>query len=114
MKKTDKLGKLLIVILVTVELFTISAIAQDENDGYRNGFSAGPGVIVSDKPYKGIGTETHVFPFVMYHGQFFYLRGPNFGYKIYDKDKFSVDALLSWRFDGYDVLLPICCKGPCQ
>ena len=102
MKKTDKLGKSLLVILVTFALFTISAIAQDENEGYHNGFSAGPGVIVSDKPYKGMGTETHVFPFVMYQGQNFYLRGPNFGYKIYDTDKLTFDALLSWRFDGYD------------
>ena len=58
MKKTNKLGKSLIVIIVTVELFTISALAQDENVGYRNGFSAGPGVVVSDKPYKGMDTET--------------------------------------------------------
>jgi outer membrane protein len=49
-----------------------------------------------------MGTETHVFPFVMYQGQNFYLRGPNFVYKFYDKDKLTIDALLSWRFDGYD------------
>lgn len=102
MKKTNKFGKSLIVIIVTVELCTISALAQDENDGYKNGFSAGPGIVFSDKPYKGMGTKTNVFPFIMYQGQNFYLRGPNFGYKIYDKDKLTFDALLSWRFDGYD------------
>lgn len=102
MKKTNKLIKSLIVALITIEPFAVSALAQDENGGYHNGFSAGPGVLVSDKPYKGMGTETNVFPFIMYQGQNFYLRGPNFGYKIYDKDKLAVDALISWRFDGYD------------
>ena len=56
MNKTKKLGKSLIVIIVTTELFTISAVAKEENDVYQNGFSAGPGVLVSDKPYKGMGT----------------------------------------------------------
>ena len=102
MIKTKELIKSLLVILVIVELFTISAAAQEENDTYQTGFYAGPGVVVSDKPHKGMGTETRVFPFVMYQGRNFYLRGPTFGYKIYDKDKLTVDALLSWRFDGYE------------
>ena len=100
--KTKELSKSLIFIVVTVQLLTMSAFAQDKNEGYHNGFSAGPGIVVSDKPYKGMDTETNVFPFIMYQGQNFYLRGPNFGYKIYDKDKLTIDALLSWRFDGYD------------
>ena len=54
MKKTNKLGKSLIVTIITIELLAMSAFAQDENVGYRNGFSAGPGVVVSDKPYKGM------------------------------------------------------------
>jgi len=102
MKKTNKLIKSLIVILITIELFAVAALAQDENDGHHNGLSAGPGVVVSDKPYKGMGAETNVFPFIMYQGQNFYIRGPNFGYTIYDKDKLTADALISWRFDGYD------------
>jgi outer membrane protein len=59
-------------------------------------------VVVSEKPYKGIDPKTHAFPFVLYQGKNFYLRGPNIGYKIYAKNRLSVDALASWRFDGYD------------
>jgi len=102
MTKPEKLFHLSIVTAMAIGLFAVSALAQDENDGYRAAFSAGPGVVISDKPYKGMGTETHVFPFIMYQGRSVYLRGPNLGYTLYDTDKLTVDALASWRFDGYD------------
>ena len=92
----------LIAVLIIAELFTISVFADKKAGGPPTGFSAGPGVIISDKPYKGMDTETNAFPFFMYEGEDFYLRGPSFGYKVYDKDGLSLDALLSWRFDGYD------------
>jgi outer membrane protein len=91
-----------ILLLITIEVFAISCFAKDYGTHYHHGFSVGPGVVVSGKPYKGVDPETHVFPFVMYQARDFYFRGPRIGYKIYAKDRLSVDALASWRFDGYE------------
>jgi outer membrane protein len=102
MKNSAILIKSLLVIFVTIGLLSVSARADDQDKDYQDGFSVGPGVVISDKPYKGMDTDTNVFPFIMYQGQNFYLRGPRLGYKIYEIGDLRVDALANWRFGGYE------------
>ena len=57
MKNATILVKSLVVILVTIGSFSVSARADDQGKDYKNGFSAGPGVVVSDKPFIDVATH---------------------------------------------------------
>lgn len=94
---------LLAVILVFCLLS--SALAEDN---WWSGFSdevrgsIGAGVLVSEKPYTGVDTETYVIPFarLYYRGLFF--EGTRFGYELYKNEDWKFSPILQWRFDGYE------------
>ena len=102
MKSTTRLIKSILAMLIATNFCSVSAFAEGDLRNNHEGVSAGPGVVVSDTPYKGTGTKTHIFPFVIYQGRHIYLRGPRLGYRLYDKNKLSIDALANWRFDSYE------------
>lgn len=73
-------------------------------------FSAGLGVIVNSKPYKGFDEDVFLIPLIMYKKGNFYSRGRNIGYTFTEGDMalasrdlhWSLDAIAEVRFDGYD------------
>ena len=73
MPKNNAYSRPLIVILITIELFAMPSFSQENDKYYHQGFSVGPGVVVSEKPYKGLDLKTHVIPFFMYESQYFYV-----------------------------------------
>ncbi|MBI9018198.1 MAG: MipA/OmpV family protein [Phycisphaerae bacterium] len=91
------------ILIALIILFTCQQLpAQDNSQPSRYGFSMGPGVIISDKPYKGMDARVNAFPFISYQGPDFYLRGPGVGYKAFDNEKLSLNIIGNWRFDGYE------------
>ncbi len=110
MTKTKNILKMLILVFLIVEMLSLPSFGQGRpafTKGKRpsfkqSGYLAGPGMIISNKPYKGMKTETKFFPFVMYQKDNFYFRGPRIGYKFYNKENLSIDAIVNWRFGGYE------------
>ena len=95
--------KLMIVILLVNCFFAVSSLAEEEeNNKKQEGLSAGPGVVIFDKPYEGMGTETQVFPYISYQVQNFFVRGTSVGYRLYDNEGLAFDVLAGWRFNGYE------------
>lgn len=74
--------------------------APNESD---DRWTIGLGVAAQDSPYAGEGTRTTPFPSVGYEGKRWFFRGVQGGFHLVNRDGFQVDALLSGRFDGYDI-----------
>lgn len=65
-------------------------------------FSAGVGVVLSDKPYKGMDNELYVIPLIDLRIEKFYMQGPKLGYELWQDEGFTFEAIAQYRFDGYD------------
>jgi outer membrane protein len=92
-----------IVILMLV--FCVTGIAQSaespESDSNLT-FLLGPGVVVTDKPYKGVDTSVYPIPLVKFISGRFYISGATAGYRLLADANWTLDAIGKWRFDGYD------------
>ena len=69
----------------------------------------GIGVRWGDSPYKGIGdvgsidnenaSDYDLMPFYFYEGKYLFAHGSTAGIHLFDNDRFSLDALIAYRFD---------------
>lgn len=71
---------------------------QPDNDPWTIGLAAS----VKDSPYAGEGIQVRPFPWVTYEGERVYWRGVTFGVHLVKTDQFTLDAVVSGRFDGFD------------
>ncbi len=65
-------------------------------------WSVGLGVAASDSPYAGEGQRLRAFPFIGWEGERAYLRGLEFGLRLWQDERLQLDAALSARLDGFD------------
>lgn len=61
----------------------------------------GVGAVVNSKPYKGIDRKVYPVPMFGYEGERLYIRGLGGGYRLVQKDRWSVASVLRPRFEGY-------------
>jgi outer membrane protein len=67
-----------------------------------SGLQAGAGVVVIQRPYKGIDPKVIGIPFIMYEGKDWSFRGTRFDYKLAKDGPWTVKGLLRLRMEGYD------------
>ncbi len=61
----------------------------------------GVGAVISDSPYKGVGTKTTPLPLIRWDYKNFYIKGVEVGYKFYETEDVALSVLASPRFMGY-------------
>lgn len=77
---------------------------QSTSDGWQDDdrWTVGLGVSAKDSPYAGEGVRLRPFPLVTYEGERVYWRGITFGVHLVETESFTLDAVVSGRFDGFD------------
>lgn len=65
-------------------------------------WTIGPAVSATDSPYAGEGLRIRPFPLVTYQGERFYWWGVTLGVHLLKTERFTLDAIVSGRFDGFD------------
>ncbi len=91
-------------------MIIISSALYGANDYYNlssntrpiEQFKAGPGVVISTKPYIGMDTQYYVVPFIFYQYDKITFAGTNLGYNLLQESNYAVNIIAKWRFDGYD------------
>lgn len=66
-------------------------------------WTLGVGARIKDDAYAGRGTHTRALPLIGFEGERIFWRGLSGGIHLVDGDTFKLDALLSGRFDGFDI-----------
>lgn len=90
--------------LVKLALLALPATAfAQELPAPSGNWSVGAGVAVIDSPYAGEGSRVRPFPLVSYDGTRVFLRGTSGGVHLYQSRRFTFDAILSARMDGFDI-----------
>ncbi len=82
-------------------IFCSTLFAQGGEDN-NSTFLLGPGLVITDKPYKGVDTSVLPIPMVKFISGRFYISGATTGYRLLADDGWSLDAIGKVRFDGYD------------
>ncbi|MBN1123749.1 MAG: MipA/OmpV family protein [Sedimentisphaerales bacterium] len=90
------IGMLLGFVIWSVSL----GLAQEQD--FTPTLEAGPGVIVSGKPYQGMDDDVFPVGFVFYESRFWSIRGTEVGYRLFNNGSFDLKAIARWRFDGYE------------
>ena len=65
-------------------------------------FMAGGGAVITQNPYKGIGTEIQGIPLFLYKTDRFSLYGPIMDYSLLKEKRWEVRGLARVRFEGYE------------
>lgn len=78
---------------------TETVLAERADDRWEIGI----GVVARDSPYAGEGTRIRPFPMIRFEGQRFFWRGLAGGVHLFKSESFGIDALVSGRFDGFDI-----------
>ncbi len=86
-----------IALVALSALSPASALAQDVDR-----WAVGLGMSAKDSPYAGEGVRLRPFPLVTYEGDRVYWRGGTFGVHLVETDSFTLDAVASGRFEGFD------------
>lgn len=71
----------------------------NEDDRWHIGLAAS----VRDSPYAGEGTRTRPLPLLGFEGERVFWRGLSGGVHLVDGPRFTLDAIVSGRFDGFDI-----------
>ena len=69
----------------------------NEDDRWHIGLAAS----VRDSPYAGEGTRTRPLPLLGFEGERVFWRGLSGGVHLVDGPRFTLDAIVSGRFDGF-------------
>ncbi|WP_457322180.1 MipA/OmpV family protein, partial [Stenotrophomonas sp. P5_B8] len=89
------------LLLPTVALAQgVSSSSDLLADAQDDRWSLGVAVSVRDSPYAGEGTRVRPLPLVTFDGQRLFWRGLSGGVHLIQGEAFSLDAVLSGRFDG--------------
>jgi len=94
-------------VLALALLFPLSAFArQDATDPVApradDRWTLGVGVSAKDTAYAGEGVRLRPAPLVNFQGKRFYWQGVTLGLHLWQTPNFSLDAVVSGRFDGFD------------
>jgi len=78
-------------------------VDPNSNAGHESyGWQIGGGVLVNQRPYKGIDPRVIGIPFIMYDRRDWSLKGTRFDYKLANDGPWAMKTLLRLNTDGYD------------
>jgi len=63
---------------------------------------AGGGAVITENPYKGVGTESRGIPLFLYKVDRLSLYGPIVDYSLFENDGWRASAIAKVRFEGFD------------
>lgn len=93
-------------MILLMSMFCIAGLVQNsiaaQQPDSNTTFLLGPGVVITDKPYKGVDTSVFPIPLMKLIIGRFYISGATAGYRLLADDNWTFDAIGKWRFDGYD------------
>ena len=81
----------------------VSSSSDLLTDAQDDRWTLGVAVSVRDSPYVGEGTRVRPLPLVTFDGQRFFWSGLSGGIHLIQRKSLSIDAVLSGRFDGFDI-----------
>jgi outer membrane protein len=89
---------------VLVLLISTAQANQQEQkpEGEQAGLFLGAGLMIQDKPLKGVDAKVYPLPFYMYRGKAFSMRGLSASYEVLGDEHWSIRGLARFRTDGYD------------
>ncbi|MCD9004796.1 MipA/OmpV family protein [Luteimonas sp. XNQY3] len=94
-------------VLTLALLFPLSAFAQSDTTEHavpsaNDRWTLGLGVSAKDTAYAGEDIQLRPAPLVNFQGKRFYWQGVTLGMHLWKTSDFSLDAVVSGRFDGFD------------
>lgn len=96
--KTTRFGVAFSLLLIMP--FASQAQQGEDTSG---GWGLGLGVAARSTLYAGESKRVQPFPYIRYEGERFFVEGPKVGYKIVDRDMFTLSGFVAVRGDGVDV-----------
>ena len=78
---------------------------NEKDSGYagpKNLFLVGGGAVITQNPYKGIDTEVHGIPIILYKTERFSIFGPRMSYSLFEDEGWEISSLAEVRLEGYD------------
>jgi len=91
-----------VFILIIITSVTQANQKSQERVTEMTSLSIGAGLMLQDKPFKGVGAKVYPLPFYMYRGRAFSMRGLSASYEIFSEETWSFGGLARFRTDGYD------------
>ena len=91
-----------LVVLTSVGPATWANQQQQEQGTERARLLLGAGLMIQDKPLKGVDRKVYPLPFYMYQGKAFSMRGLSASYEVFGDESWAVRGLARFRTDGYD------------
>lgn len=87
--------------LALAQTSTTDLLSKTKPDDDR--WSLGIGARIKESPYAGEGNNIRPVPLLSYEGERVFWRGLSGGVHLFKGDAFTLDAILSGRFDGFDI-----------
>ena len=80
----------------------MGAFGSAQEQDFTPTLEAGPGIVISGKPYTGMDEEIYPIGFVFYESRLWSIQGTELGYRLFNNGSFDLKAIARWRFNGYD------------
>ncbi|HUD40902.1 MAG TPA: MipA/OmpV family protein [Dokdonella sp.] len=82
---------------------TEEPIVERVADEAPHRWTVGLALSISDSAYAGEDTRLRPFPLITFEGERFFWRGLGGGFHLFERGGFTLDAVASGRFDGFDI-----------
>ncbi len=94
------------VYLLAVLVLLTSAVQANQQEQKpkteQTGLFVGAGLMIQDKPLKGVDAKVYPLPFYTYRGKAFSMRGLSASYEVFGDENWAIRGLARFRTDGYD------------
>jgi outer membrane protein len=98
----EMLMKSILVYGMVLAGIVSTVFAEEQTARPEETFSAGLGLLVTDKPYKGGDTDVYGIPLIFYQKDRFVLSGLRLNYYFIYNDEWALSLIGAPRFEGYD------------
>ena len=83
-------------------VFSSNAKSEHQSNSGDSEFSIGLALFTQDTAHIGVGSETHLVPFLSYQGEKFETNFNSMTYSLFNTNNFEITLEGELRFDGYD------------
>ena len=96
------------ILIISLTLLICSAVLaeggkQNSQTDPNSMLLAGPGVLITVKPYKGMDSTIYPIPVITAVSAPFYFFIDTAGCRLFSDSNMAFDVIGKWRLDGYDV-----------
>jgi len=95
------------ILIISLTLLICSAVLaeggkQNSQTDPNSMLLAGPGVLITVKPYKGMDSTIYPIPVITAVSAPFYFFIDTAGYRLFSDSNMAFDVIGKWRLDGYN------------